>query len=122
MIVDKNIARLVAELEYHIGWECYNPNSYDGWNDIEGCDFRYPIMVPYENDNGEIRFAKIKSSINNSYTFSERDIDPYSVQYMKYRFGSNELFIGRGLIEVLKVLESRYGLDFNELENSISNS
>lgn len=39
------------------------------------------------------------------------------IKYMKYKFGSNELFVGRELIEILEFLEKRYGLDFNELES-----
>ena len=37
---------------------------------------------------------------------------------MKYKFGSNELFIGMGLIEVLEYLEKRYNIDFNEMERN----
>lgn len=36
---------------------------------------------------------------------------------MKYKFGSNELYIGQGLMNVLEYLEDRYGLDFEKLEN-----
>ena len=35
---------------------------------------------------------------------------------MKYAFGSNHLYIGDGLVEVLKYLEEIYNIDFNELE------
>ena len=40
------------------------------------------------------------------------------IKYMKYKFGSNELFIGNGLIKALEYLEKRYDLDFSELERS----
>ena len=49
MNLTKEIYSLIAELEFQIGRECYNPKSYDGWNDIEGCSFRYPINVPNED-------------------------------------------------------------------------
>ena len=29
---------------------------------------------------------------------------------MKYRFGSNELFIGQGIIKAMTYLEERYGI------------
>jgi hypothetical protein len=35
---------------------------------------------------------------------------------MKYKFGSNHLFVGEGIRKILEELESRYGLDFNKLE------
>ena len=114
MRLDEKTSRLVAELEYYIGSECYNPNSYDGWNNVEGCDFRYPISVP--DDTGE--FTKIRGRINSSCSWYNIKVTPDTVNYMKYRFGSNELFIGKGIINILQFLEERYGLDFNELENS----
>ncbi len=40
---------------------------------------------------------------------------------MKYRFGSNELYIGKGLIKVLEFLEERYGVDFHQLESPLNN-
>ena len=113
MKLDEKTSKLVAELEYYIGSECYNPNSYDGWNDIEGCDFRYPISVP--DDTGE--FTKIRGHITSSWYNVK--VTPDTVNYMKYRFGSNELFVGKGIIHILQYLEERYDLDFNELENSV---
>lgn len=106
------MSKVVADLEYLIGSECYNPNSYDGWNDIEGCDFRYPINLP----DHEGRYRKIRGNLNTSLLVDASDITPDAVSFMKYRFGSNELYIGRGIIRVLEYLEKRYGLDFDKLE------
>lgn len=36
----QNIATLIAQLEYEVGRECYNPNSYDGYTGIEGLGYR----------------------------------------------------------------------------------
>ena len=108
------MGKVIAELEYLVGSECYNPHSYDGWNDIEGCDFRHPINVPL-NEN---EYIKLRGSIANSYSFDQKNITPDTVKYMKYKFGVNELFIGMGLINVLEYLEDRYDLDFNELEKN----
>lgn len=114
MKINKKMCKVIADIEYLIGSECYNPNSYDGWNDIEGCDFRYPINVP--NSDGE--YVKTRSKITESYAINKKDITPDAIRYMKYRFGSNELMIGMGIIKALEYLESRYGIDFNELEKS----
>ena len=116
MKLDKKMCALIADLEFIIGSECYNPNSYDGWNDIEGCDFRYPVNVP----NGEGNYTKIKMNINHSSLIDEKDITPNAIAYMKYKFGSNELFIGQGIIKLLKNLEKRYNIDFNELEKNLN--
>lgn len=116
MEFDEMMSKVVADLEYCIGSECYNPNSYDGWNDISGCEFRYPVMVPVEDEEEGTSFIKIRDRINQSWYLTEKDINPTSMSYMKYKFGSNELFVGMGIKKVLRYLEKRYGLDFNELE------
>ena len=41
----QNIATLIAQLEYEVGRECYNPNSYDGYTGIEGLGYRYPVKA-----------------------------------------------------------------------------
>ena len=114
MKTNKGVCSVIADLEQLIGSECYNPNSYDGWNEVEGCDFRYPVNI--KNQDGE--FVRIKTNINSTALLNKKDITPESIKYMKYRFGSNELFIGLGIIHVLEYLEKRYDLDFNELEKN----
>jgi len=109
------MCKVIADIEYLIGSECYNPNSYDGWNDIEGCDFRYPVNVP----NREGEYKKIRSNINDSILLDSKEITAKTIPFIKYRFGSNELFIGKAIINVLNYLEKRYGLDFNDLEKTI---
>ena len=118
MKLTKEISKVVAELEYLIGSECYNPNSYDGWNDIEGRDFRYPVNLPDADGN----YKKVRQNLNKAYNVEPEEVNPDSVAYMKYKFGSNELFIGQGIINVLKFLEDRYGFDFNELESTNAGS
>ena len=113
--LNNDLCELIAELEYIVGSECYNPNSYDGWNDVEGCSFRYPINVP--NSEGEYR--KIRSNIN-TYFYYPGDIFAESITYMKYKFGSNELYIGKGIIGILEYLEKRYGLNFSQLEENLT--
>ncbi len=112
MKLSKSMCKMIADIEFLIGSECYNPNTYDGWNDIEGCDYRYPINVP----NRDGHYTKIRLNINETSLISSEDITPDAVKYMKYKFGTNELFVGLGIIKVLQYLEERYGLDFDELE------
>ncbi len=116
MTINKDLCELIADLEYIIGSECYNPNSYDGWNDIEGCSFRYPVSFP-TNDG---TYIKIKININLYYTYSPEEITPETISRMKYRFGSNEMFIGKGIIRLLEFLEERYGIYFSK-ENQQEN-
>ena len=102
---NKDMANLIYELEYIIGGACYNPNSYDGYTMEEGCAFRYPVtyyLPEYEN------LTKTRRKIS-GLPFKHMDT-------IKYVFGSNHLFIGEALVDVLEYLEERYDLDFNELE------
>lgn len=111
MKINMKICSLIAEIENIIGSECYNPNSYDGWNDVEGCDFRYPVTIRRQSGD----FIKVRTNINTTSLLSKKDITPESIKYMKYKFGSNELFIGIGIIKTLEYLEETFGLDFHEL-------
>ena len=106
MRINKRIANLIAQLEYEIGSQCYNPNSYDGYTGEEGCEFRYPVYV-HQNDTDE------------KYRYIITNLTPKEINTIKYKFGSNHLFIGKGLINVLKYLEDRYDIDFNELESKV---
>lgn len=122
MVIDKRMCKVIADLEYCIGSECYNPNSYDGWNDIEGCEFRYPINVPVVDEHEEVKYKKVRDNINKTCLLTQEDINPRAMTYMKYRFGSNELFVGMGIKNVLDYLENRYNLDFNAMEEQLQNN
>lgn len=106
MKLTKKTIQLICDLERLIGDECYNPNSYDGWTLEEGKDYRYPIT--YTNSDGEEQKTK----------YTVKNIDKKSVNTMHYKFGSNNLFIGIGLQNVLEYLENKFDLDFDELTKS----
>lgn len=103
MKLTKNTIKLICELEYLVGDTCYNPNSFDGWTLEEGRAYRYPVT--YTNKEGEER--KCWSVLS--------DMDKNRINTMRYKFGSNNLFIGRGIVTILVHLEQKYGIDFSEL-------
>lgn len=105
----QNIADLIAKLEYLIADSCYNPNSYDGYTGEEGCAFRYPVWV-YQNEKFNKYYGNIK------------DLTPEQISTIKYKFGSNHLFIGDGLMNVLDYLEKRYDINFDAMEKKIKKS
>jgi|GEM_PF-670347 len=100
--------KLIEELEYIIGSECYNPNSYNGYTCEEGCEYRYPVTVTCKDENGE-RYDK-------KYRWKLDGISPDDVSRLKYKFGSNHLFIGISIKSALTFLEERYGINFNDME------
>ena len=102
MKIDKDILCLISELEYIIGWECYNPNSHDGWNDTDGCEFRYPVHA-IDRDDDEY---KVRGKVHNALKITKAG-SKKTIHSMKYKFGSNELYIGLGLEKALA-----FSLDF----------
>lgn len=109
MKIDEKMADLICELEHIIGNQTYNPNSYNGWTGEEGCSYKYPVSFCKNKEALENReLVKTKSKI--------KYIDAECVKTMKYAFGSNHLYVGDGLVEILEFLEERYDIDFNELE------
>ena len=103
MKIDREMADLICELEYVIGNQTYNPNSYNGWTGEEGCGYKYPVnyCVSKEALENE-RLSKTKHRIDY--------IDPECIDTMKYAFGSNHLYIGDGIVKAMEILEKRYGV------------
>lgn len=117
MEINKNTAELISEVEFVIGSECYNPNSYDGYRDETGCDFRYPVTISKKVNNDEIQECKIRRKIFDDFYYEYYKFIPEDIKRSKYKFGSNHLYICRGIQKALSFLEKRYNLDFEELEN-----
>ena len=112
MKIDETTAKLICELEYLVGSECYNPNSYDGWTGIAGKEYRYPVYAL--DKEGDEELTKFRGNVGrHADEFTEK-----TIRTMKYKFGSNHLFIGNGILNILDTLEKRYGIDFNDLENN----
>lgn len=106
MKLTKKTIELICELERIIGNECYNPNSYDGNTMVEGCEFRYPVT--YTGYNGEE--TKTKWYIQN--------MDKERINTIRYKFGSNHLYIGIGIRKALELLEEKYGISIDELSKN----
>lgn len=119
MKINKDIARLICGLEYLVGKECYNPRSYNGYTGEEGCDFRYPVWVSPNKKSDKM--IKVSYRIESDYSFQKSygRFSEHTVNTMKYQFGSNHLYIGMGLANVLSALEERYDLDFAQMEEDL---
>ena len=108
---DEDIIRLICSLERYIGSECFNTKSYNGNTMIEGLDFRYPLTYTVTGADGE-EYTHKTNYLNPNNT----GITKKTVETMKYRFGANELYVGKAIVNLLSALEERYGIDFEELE------
>lgn len=103
MKLTKATTDLICELEQIIGSQTYNPNSLNGYTLEEELEYRYPVW--YENKEGHD--TKTSGGI--------RDIDKSKIGTIRYKFGSNHLYIGAAIIDALQHLERKYGIDFNEV-------
>jgi len=110
MEISEEKIRLIKELEFIIGHECYNPNSYDGYAKTYGRSYRYPVSY-FRIYNGEKDEFKEDWKLGN--------VDAEILPRLKYKFGSNHLYIGNALVNLINFLEKRYDIDFNELEKNI---
>ena len=109
MQLNRNMTNIICDLEYLIGSKCCNTNSYGE----EMTSYKYPVKY-YANKNDYL-------SKDISKTDRVKEISPKYISTMKYTFGSNSLYIGAGIVDILEYLEDRYELNFNELENSRHN-
>ena len=104
--------QLIFELEYIAGRACYNPHSTDGYTGDVGKWFRYPVWA---NIGTKEKPAKHKFSYKVEY------VEPENIASIEYKFGANEMSIGKALRDILEFLEERYDIDFNELEEKFKN-
>ena len=115
MKLTQKLTDLICEIEYLIGDQCYNPNSYDGYTGDEGCSFRYPVYTYTDKSTDEL--VKIRGHANKDFLGTYLGIvTPELVRSMRYKFGSNHLYIGEAIYSVLGMLEKRYGICFEQLE------
>lgn len=111
MNITNQMIELISDIEYKIGCYCYNGNSYNGWTKEYGCSFRYPIYYRTMIGDKAVE-THTRANIKN------RDITPENLRTVFYKFGSNHLMIGIAVIDVLNILETRYGIDFNAMEET----
>lgn len=98
----KKRARLLADLEYLIGSNCYNGNiqNYGAGGAFygEGRTFRYPLMT-IDAEQGK---KKTRGRVSAD--------DPRELSTGYYSFGANRLHIMTALDEVLRYLEDNHDL------------
>ena len=108
MKLTDEMIEILLTLEERIGNSCYNPHSYDGWNKVQGKEFRY--FPTYQVGEGDSAY------LMKGYTLDSERINPQNFETLHYRFGANHLYVGDAILGVMEILEERYGLDFNALE------
>lgn len=100
--MSKKRAKLLAELEYLLGSQCYN-GSIQNWgpNGVQyssGREFRYPLTV-LDSDGDKTK-----------YRYKADADDPLELSSGYYAFGANRLHVIEGLNDILNYLEANHGL------------
>lgn len=106
MKFDKNTMELISDLEYIIGSQWIGPQTIKTVKGNKDRRFRFPVSYRINKKDKEL--TKEKEEL--------KDLSLKQIQTLEYMFGSHQLFIGDGILGILKELEDRYELDFNELE------
>lgn len=109
MKINKTTAKIIYDIEEIIGSNCYNTQTRKHWKDTPGNFIRYPATI-WKDGKPE--------KIHSAYSVKNINAKPKDITTLEYRFGANLLQIGDSIIEVLEMLENRYGLDFYELEKN----
>ena len=117
MKITKKTARIICDIEHIIGNYCWNDNSAYG----NGGYIRYPVWVnrtnKIKNNEGKVEETQQWEKIAYiNVNDNKHSLSPKDVKTLEYRFGANELVIGRAIIDTLEFLEDRYNIDFSELE------
>lgn len=113
MKLTKNTANLIYNIESIIGNKCYNGQSDYGYGDY----IRYPVWAYITQDKKQVWEKFRYNTQHGTYP----NIKPNEAKSLVYRFGKNELEIGKAIIDVLEFLEERYNIDFAELEKNREN-
>lgn len=96
---DENTAWLISWLESEISeYTYYRPHHT--W-------IRYPVHMT--KDGSDKSREMVGSAVTDNYA---------DARSKYYKFGYNEFYIGQAIEWILKKLEQRYNLDFNELEEN----
>jgi hypothetical protein len=119
MKINELTGEMIGKVEFIIGCECYNPNSFDGYTMEEGRDFRYPVTVPKYDENNNVTEYKVRGELLKEINYRFGNYGTDDLKNAKYKFGSNHLYICLGIQKALSFLEERYDLDFEVMEKKL---
>lgn len=111
--------RLLHEIEYEIGSECYNGNIQNygsgGEWEGEGRGFRYPVTFINSKGEKEKYKSTFPFTLNSEGELSNCQLGKKRYNSAYYAFGANQLYILRGIKHALEKIEGKFNLNFDEL-------
>lgn len=105
--ISPELMKVACDLECLIGTNCVN-HKYDREN------YRYPVHIP--NPHDEWKPDKYQYNLNNYLEVRRGRWTYEEFSRTFYKFGSNEIRVGKAVLEILNYLEKHFGIDFEELE------
>ncbi len=111
MKLTQEIVNLICDLEYKLGSHCVQEKSLTA----DWLEYRYPVSIWVDNPNDEEDFGH-REKIRKNVRYANYRVDKETITTLQYNMGKNRLDVGKAIIDMLELLEKRYGLDFNKLE------
>ena len=133
MTINDKIFELISEMEYIVSNETLSQSTFIGAGiSADDYTYRYPVRISLDNNLDESK-TQVRSKVhtfkltwygfddntNEKKVIHEIKATPDIIDTMYYAFGSHRLYIGNALVKILELLENRYGIDFNKLENEL---
>ena len=106
MKLTKEFAEFLCDCEYVVGENChqeFNPITYSY------LDYRYPVRIMMSK-------CEDKLLETNKNMKRLKGVAPEKIQDAFYQMGTNQIYIGNALCRIMNMIETRYDLDFNALE------
>jgi hypothetical protein len=101
------VRRLVEDIEQIVGGHFYNAKIQNygpgGVWEGEGRAFRYPLSI-VDSENESRKHWKVPSALPAEHLVTGH-----------YKLGTNELGVVRAIIDVIELLERRYGIDLSDM-------
>lgn len=111
MKLTHEMVNLICDLEYKLGSHCVQEKSLTD----DQLEYRYPVSIFVDDPNDEENFGH-KEKIRKNVRYANCEIYDGAITTLQYNMGRNTLNVGQAIIDMLELLEKRYGLDFNKLE------
>lgn len=107
MKLTKELAKFLCDCEYVVGENChqeFNPITYSH------LDYRYPVTI---------MLSKQEDAVVETNENVKRlpGVEPEKIQDAFYQMGTNQIYIGNAMCRIMNMIEMRYNLDFNALED-----
>ena len=111
-----DVLKIACDLVDEFGNKCitYDKDMYEKFNCLGSC-FTYNTNVHFKDHHEESYIFSRKALKDSSNPSDYYD----TIERLRFKFGRNRLYAGEAVLCILDILEARYHLDFNKLEEKV---